>query len=131
MSIFKKKTKTLPLQYNYPSGTCIKTESGYYYIKNSTKHPIRNQRILDSWYFKIVAASDQAVKNLITGRELGFRDGSLIRDMKTGTIYLISEGKKRNVTTPDFFDIMGFDHDDMIWAAHAEVELHKDGVDIV
>jgi hypothetical protein len=116
---------------DYPSGTCIHTEFGWFYIKNNQRHPIKSQRILDSWAFhRIVPSTEAAVKHLPIAKQLGYRDGSLIEDMKTAKLYIISNGLKCQVTNPDFLTIMNITLDEKIWASHAEVQLHKDGEDI-
>ena len=117
---------------DYPSGICVKTEKGTYYIKGGKRHPFTSSRILKSWnFFYIVSGSEEAVKQFSISSPMRFRDGSLIKDMKDGRIYLISDGKKRQVTNPDFLKMMNLTGRDIMVVSHAEADLHAVGDDIV
>jgi hypothetical protein len=71
----------------------------------------------------VVSATEAAVKHYpITGK-LGFRDGTLINNMGDGKIYLISQNKRRQITSPDAFDKYGIDRSKMIWVSQEEAEL--------
>ena len=58
---------------------------------------------------------------------VGFRDGTLIRDISTHKIYLISDYKRMHVADPDVFKNLGFTHKDVILVSSREALLHKDG----
>ena len=58
---------------------------------------------------------------------VGFRDGTLIRDISTHKIYLISDYKKMHVADPDVFKNLGFTYKDVILVSSREALLHKDG----
>ena len=58
---------------------------------------------------------------------IGFRDGTLIRDISSHKIYLISEYKKRHVVSPDIIRNLGFRIDDIVLVSSREVSVHQDG----
>ena len=58
---------------------------------------------------------------------IGFRDGTLIRDISSHKIYLISEYKKRHVVSPDSIRNLGFRIDDIVLVSSREVSVHQDG----
>lgn len=58
---------------------------------------------------------------------VGFRDGTLIRDISTHKIYLISDYKKMHVTDPDIFKNLGFVYKDVLLVSSKEASMHKDG----
>jgi hypothetical protein len=64
------------------------------------------------------------------GGTLGFRDGTVIKDIADGKIYLIENSKKRHIISPDFFEKYGFNRNWIIEVSQKEASLHKDGEDI-
>lgn len=128
----KKSQRSLPTQpTEYPSGTCVQTEKGYYYIRSGKKFRIKNLRILDSWGFeRIVQSTEAAISNLKNGGTLGFRDGSLINSWADGALYVISESKKRRIVNPDYLDVLGVMREDFVDVSLEEAKMHMDGLEI-
>jgi len=56
--------------------------------------------------------------------KLGFRDGTLIKDISDGKIYLISQNKRRHITSPDVFDNFGLDRSKIVEVSSDEVAMH-------
>ncbi|AXH67420.1 hypothetical protein SEA_WOFFORD_67 [Streptomyces phage Wofford] len=117
---------TVPV--DYPTGTCVQTENGLFYIKGKFRYRITSMRILDSWDFPyILKSSESALARCKIGGKLGFRQGTLVKDISSDRMYLISENLRRQITSPDFFDIMLFPRDNMIEVSPEELALHKEG----
>lgn len=113
---------------NYPSDTCVRTESGYYLIKGGKKYRIVSTRVLDSWSFsRIVKTTDAAVSKYRTAGKLGFRGGSLIHNIADGKIYLVSDNKRRHITSPDVLERLGANGKDVIHVSDTEILLHVEG----
>jgi len=109
----------------------VHTETGYYFINGTTKKPIKNTRVLDSWSFPLIIESqDLALSKFTKASPLGFRNGTLIRDISGGAVYLISKQLRRKIVDPDALDMLGKKLSDAIWAAHDEVMLHQEGNDL-
>lgn len=122
----KKSLTTAPT--DYPSGICVRTEAGHWYINGRFRHSLKNKRVIDSWSFPvIVETTEAAVSHYPKAKPLGFRAGSLVRDISDGKVYLISENKRRLITSPEAYDLLGVKRSDAIWAAHDEVILHPEG----
>lgn len=112
---------------DYPFWTFVSTENGMFLLKEKTRVRITTERILNSWSVRLVPTTEAAVKHYpITGK-LGFRDGTLINNMGDGKIYLISQNKRRPITSPDAFEKYGLDQSTMIWVSADEAKLHSIG----
>jgi hypothetical protein len=128
----KPKSPVLPsVPVDYPAGTCVQTEKGVFFLKGRYRYRITSDRILSSWNYPFVLASSElALSQYKMAGKLGFRQGTLIKDMSDGKLYLISENLRRLIDSPDFFDVMLFPRDKVIEVSHQEAELHKEGENI-
>ena len=129
--MFKRKPKlttppTSPTEY--PNSTVVHTEKGYYMIRKTHRLHIYTQRVLDSWRFpRIVETTEAAVvKYPITGK-LGFREGTLLLNCADGRMYLVADGKRRHITSPDVFGRLGATHSDLLVVSATEILLHAEG----
>lgn len=116
---------------DYPTGVCVQTERGIFFIKRNFRYRVTSDRILSSWNYPFVLPSTEAAlgKYKIMGK-LGFRQGTLVKDISDGKIYLISENLRRHVVSADFFDVMLFPRDKIIEVSHEEAILHQEGENI-
>jgi hypothetical protein len=118
---------TIQTKTDFPYGTVVKTENGWFFLKDKTRLRIPTQKILDSWSLSVVQATESAVKHYITTGKLGFRDGTLIYNWGDGKIYLISQNKRRQITSPDALLKYGIDRGKMIEVSAEEAELQNIG----
>ena len=58
---------------------------------------------------------------------IGFRDGTLIKDISSGKIYLVSDYKKRHVVSPDILPQLGYTNRDVILVSGREASVHQEG----
>lgn len=114
----------------YPSGVAVFDGTNTYFIKNNKKYRIVSERALKSWGFSVWYGSPESLAKTPLGGILGFRDGSVIKDVSNGKIYLVVNSMKQHITTPDFFTKFGIDRDNIIEVSAKEAELHKDGEQI-
>jgi hypothetical protein len=77
-----------------------------------------------------VAVEDSVVLQYPLAGRLGFRDGSLIHNLKDGRIYLVSDNKRRLVTGPDILAALGAVGKDVITVSDEEINLQKEGEEI-
>lgn len=113
----------------YPAGTFLHTESGYFYIKGPGKRlRFITKRVLDSWMpHRVVETTEAAVsKYRVTGK-VKFRNGSLLYSQASGRMYLVSENKLRHITNPDVLTIIGAERSDAVWVSLEEINLHEEG----
>lgn len=130
--MFKK--KQLPQQQKtvidptiFPSGIAVKTESGIYWIKDNKRFKLISDRAADSWMFTTVNSIDKAVAGMKLVGKLGFRDGTLIKNIADGKMYLVSQNKRRHIVDPDSFDKYGFDRSKVIEVSEVEAAAHDLG----
>ena len=131
----KKQSKTTQVHLvtsptNFPSGLAVKTESATYWIKDGKKFKLISERAEKSWSFPTVNASDSALINIKTAGRLGFRDGTLIKNIADGKMYLISQNKRRHIIDPDSFDTYGLDRSNVIEVSEMETNMHDIGEDL-
>ena len=111
----------------YPSGVAVFDGSNTYFIKNNKKYRIISERAVKSWGFKVWYGSPESLSKIVLGGILAFRDGSVIKDVSNGKIYLVVNGLKQHITTPDFFTKFGVDPEYIIEVSAKEADLHKNG----
>lgn len=110
-----------------PSGLAVKTNSGVYWIKDNKRFKLISDRAAKSWSFPTVFATDQAVSGIKIVGKLGFRDGTLIKNIADGKMYLISQNKRRHIISPDTFIKYGLDRSNIVEVSESETNMHDIG----
>ena len=123
----KQQHKTVSSPTNFPSGIAVKTEKNVYWIKDGKRFRLISERAVESWAFTIVHATETALSGSKVVGKLGFRDGTLIKNIADGKIYLISQNKRRHIIDPDTFDRYGLDRATTIEVSEAETNMHDLG----
>jgi ribosomal protein S4E len=112
---------------NFPSGLAVKTSKDIYWIKDNKRYRLISKRAADSWSFHTVNATEEALSLTKISGKLGFRDGTLIKNIADGKIYLISQNKKRHIVDPDVFIKYGLDRSKIIEVSESETNSHDLG----
>jgi ribosomal protein S4E len=112
---------------NFPSGIAVKTDKDTYWIKDGKRYRLISDRAATSWSFTTVNATEAALTGFKVAGKLGFRDGSLIKNIADGRIYLVSQNKLRHIVDPDSFTKYGLDRSKVIEVSEAEVSAHDLG----
>ncbi|MGA1048239.1 MAG: hypothetical protein ACO3UU_09525 [Minisyncoccia bacterium] len=112
---------------NFPSGLAARTDKCTYWIKDGKRYKLISDRAAKSWSFTTVNATEAALSKFKVVGKLGFRDGTLIKNISDGKIYLISQNKKRHITSPDVFNNFGLDRSKIIEVSEEEVNMHDLG----
>lgn len=110
-----------------PGGLIARTEKGYFLVKGSKRFRFVSDRARLSWNLRVVDTNELAMKDVKISGIIGFRDGTLIRDISNHKIYLISDYKKRHVINPDIIKNLGFRNDDILLVSAKETAVHQDG----
>jgi len=110
-----------------PSGLAAKTENGTYWIKDNKRFKLISDRAAKSWSFTTVLATEQAIASMKIAGKLGFRDGTLIKNISDGKMYLVSQNKRRHIVDPDSFLKYGLDRSKVIEVSESEVNMHDLG----
>ena len=129
MRLFKttKSTLTVSQPTNFPSGLAVKTDKGTYWIKDGKRYKLISDRAAKSWSFTTVNATEAALSGIKLVGKLGFRDGSLIKNIADGKMYLVSQNKLRHIVDPDIFDRYGLDRSNLIEVSEIEIKAHDIG----
>jgi len=129
MRLFKNTQNTLTISQptNFPSGIAVKTDKATYWIKDGKRYKLISDRAAKSWTFTTVQATESALSGTKLVGKLGFRDGTLIKNIADGKLYLISQNKKRHIVDPDSFDKFGLDRKAIIEVSEAEANMHDIG----
>lgn len=117
-------------QTNFPSGIAVKTDKATYWIKDGKRFKLISDRATTSWLFTTVNATEAALSGIKLVGKLGFRDGTLIKNIADGKLYLISQNKRRHIKSPDIFDRYGLDRSRVIEVSEDETNMHDQGEDL-
>jgi hypothetical protein len=129
--MFKKnQQKTVTSPTIFPSGIAVKTDKGIYWIKDGKRFKLISDRAAKSWMFTTVLATESSVSGMKLAGKLGFRDGTLIKNISDGKLYLISQNKKRHIVDPDTFDKFGLDRSKVVEVSAFETSMHELGEDL-
>lgn len=113
---------------SYPSGTCVRTEKGYFYIKGLKRYKIPSERVLSSWSFpRVLPAHERNLAKYKYVGAVGFREGTLIANVADGKLYIISGSRKCQIVNPDWLRILGVTKDDFLIVSEKEARFHADG----
>ena len=115
---------------NFPSGIAVKTDKATYWIKDGKRYKLISDRAAKSWMFTTVNATEAALSGIKLVGKLGFRDGTLIKNIADGKMYLVSQNKLRHVVDPDVFNRYGLDRSNIIEVSELEIKAHEIGEDL-
>jgi len=117
---------------SYPAGTFVHTEKGYFYIVNTTKrYRLISERVVASWRpQRIVQTSEAAVSKYRVAAKMKFRNGSLIHNLADGKIYLIVDGQRRQIVSPDALQRIGAKQAEAVTVSQDEINIHELGEEI-
>lgn len=115
---------------NFPSGIAVKTNKATYWIKDGKRFKLISDRASQSWSFTTVNATEEALSGIKLAGKLGFRDGTLIKNIADGRMYLLSQNKLRHIVDPDIFNKYGLDRSKLIEVSDAETKAHEIGEDL-
>ena len=132
LKLFKntKAVLTISQPTNFPSGIAVKTDKDTYWIKDGKRYKLISDRAAKSWSFTTVNATESALTGFRLTGNLGFRDGSLIKSIADGRMYLVSQNKLRHIVDPDSFNRYGLDRSKAIEVSESEVLAHGLGENI-
>ena len=122
-----KPSLTISQPTNFPSGIAVKTDKDTYWIKDGKRYRLISNRAAHSWCFTTVLATEAALTGIKLVGKLGFRDGSLIKNLADGRMYLVSQNKLRHIVDPDSFDRYGLDRSKIVEVSDKEISAHDLG----
>ena len=120
----KQQTKSFKKSNKVPSGLIAHTSQGYFYIKGEKKFKFVSDNAMLSWNLPIIETTVETLSKYASAGILGYRDGSLVKDISDGKIYLISDSKRRHVVNPD---VLEWIDSAIIDAGQKEILVHQEG----
>ena len=127
MNILKpSKKKSVKKTYSpiVPSGLIAHTEKGYFYVKGNKRFKFISERAMASWGLPVIDTKEIMMSRLTTSGVIGFRDGTLVKDISDGKMYLISDNKRRHIVEPDVLEWLNAQ---IIQAGQKEIFVHEEG----
>ena len=126
--MFRKKSQQSYLS-EFPKGTFIQTEKGFFYILgDKARYHFITRRVLDSWSPQRIVQTDGAtVSRYKVIAKMKFRPGTLLFSQASGKMYLVSDHKLRHITSPDILAGLGAERNDAVWVSLDEINLHEEG----
>jgi hypothetical protein len=95
----------------YPTGLLAKDGKGnYFYIESGVRHPIPHKAFL-SLYFKGQPAkllTQSKLESFKTGEPYRLRDGELVQGNNSPAVYVITNGKRRPISSGSIFEELGW-----------------------
>jgi hypothetical protein len=110
----------------WPDGSIVKgSKDAVYRVNAGRLDHVAGPAIFSSWFRwnEIARVPDPAIDAYTQGPALGFRDGTLVRT-PDGKVWLLSEGRRRHIQSPDDFVRLGFR-----WDAIVDVPAEEAAVD--
>ena len=125
LKVFQKKQIKITKNATFiPSGLIGLNAGSFYYVKGNKRFKFVSERAMKSWCLPILKIDATFLNKLTSGGTLGFRDGSLVKDISDGKMYLISDSKRRHVVNPD---VLQWINTEIIDAGQKEVLVHQEG----
>ncbi|MBU2595918.1 DUF4091 domain-containing protein, partial [Patescibacteria group bacterium] len=119
----------------HPNGSLIKVEGdpAIYLIENDKKRPIPSWSVFASQFNSraVIIVSSSEVNNYPLGDPLKYQEGTLFRTRDNSSVYVVENGKKRLIPSPQIFEGMGYNWGEIIIAEDNNIlGLHPKGEDI-
>lgn len=102
----------ITMKSTYPSGAIVenKEDKKIYYAKNGRKHEIQDPQILTSNFpnqFKLMLSRDE-IEKLESVDPIKFKDGTLIKSNSSSSVFMVSEGKIKEIKNEKSFNDLGY-----------------------
>ncbi|MBI2645281.1 hypothetical protein HYW94_03870 [Candidatus Uhrbacteria bacterium] len=107
---------------------------GVYYVQQNIKHPILERTVLSTnfAYQKIRKKTQKTLALFETGDPVLFADGTLVREIGSTTVFIISHGQKRPFVSENIFTTLGYQKERVMETNGKTLALHPfgDAVDL-
>lgn len=126
----RKQNKLYSKALNIPKWSIVNlidTDEYYMIWSQFTRKKFISKRAFESWGRKAIIVNKQNIANYQLSGQLGFRSGSIIEYFGDGKKYYVSDDILHEITSPDFFDILGYDINDCVKVSLNEINFHKIG----
>lgn len=115
-------------------GTIIKTSSGpeVYLLENGQKRHIPSPEVFNSWFGwgDVIIVSSSEMDSYVTGSNLFFRPGTLIKTSGDPKVYLVDGGNKRHIVSPEIFAGLGYQWTNIVLISSSEEDKYNRSDDL-
>ena len=126
--------KPLSPQSAYPTGALLqnKNTGGVYYVENGDKFPLWSKEIMKERYpnKRMIKISEEELEKYPTGSPITFSDGTLVKDASSPTVYVISNGTRRPLSSEVTFKKLGYSWNAVITTSAEAIAIHPLGTPI-
>lgn len=125
--MFKKKLTNIPLDIELPDGLFYRNllDRSIFYKKDGVLFSV-SEIVFGTWNTRALPTSQRNLDHYRRAGKLGFRDGTLIKNFVDGRIYLISNSRRRLVTSPNVLAQLGGEGAVMS-VADEYIKMHLEG----
>lgn len=126
----------LSITTTHPNGTLVKATNGtsIYYLESGTKRGITTPEIFEANNFKwnrVISITQTELDTYTEGNPIStYPNGTLLKNTTDSKVYLVSDGKKRLITSPIFFEDMGYQWNNVVPVASSHLDLYTAGADV-
>lgn len=121
----------ITLQSVYPTGALLqdKTSGGVYYVENGVKKPIWSKDLMNLYFRnkKITVVSPDELGKYPTAEPVKFKDGELVMSSGSPTVYIVSNGERRPISSEEVFNGLGYKWTNIIKTTEKILSLHPLG----
>jgi len=121
---------------SHPNGALVKTSNGtsIYLLESGVKRGIATPQIFEARGYKwnqVISITQTELASYATGADIAtYPNGTLLRNTSDDKVYLISDGKKRLIPGPIFFEDMGYQWTNVIGVAASHLDLYTTGSNV-
>lgn len=117
------------IKVKYPKWSYVynKDNSKYYLILGKSKKQFISERAFWSWKMQPLVTTNNALSGYPTYGKIGFRPGTIVISMSNLDYYIGDENKRHQISTPDFYAILGFTRNNAYVISDDELEFHEEG----
>jgi len=123
--------EAITLESAYPQGGLLqdKISGGVYWVQDGVKYPIWSKEIMNINFgsHPITQISSEELTHYRTGEPIRFRDGTLVGAKGSPTVYVISNGERRPISSESVFNSYGWKWNNIVWTLDGAVNLHPLG----
>ncbi len=121
----------ITINSTYPTGILMQSKQtgGVSFVQNGVRHSIWSKEILLSQFpnSRLTIMEESEINQYAKGGPVLFRDGELITSPGTSSVYVISNGQRRRITSAEVFNALGFKWNNIIYTNDNALEIHPLG----
>lgn len=122
----------------YPMWTFVRVQNtdNYYLLLEKNKMQFISTRAFVSWRKPYVLVTEESISNYTKWKNIGFSLGTIVISQADNTTWYITgsdilAAERRLITSPDFFNVLGFNIQYAFKISLAELDFHKKGENLI